>query len=403
MRVVLVTYGSRGDVEPMTALAQQLHALGAVVHVCAPPDFAELFGKVDVAFTPFGWPIRALATGAIANAPKSLPEIAAGLIPATYDAVAAAADGCDAVVATGSLPAVAAAQAAAEKRRIPYVFTSFSPSYLPTPYLRPRAWPGQVLPEGETDNRVLWDAVAAHLNTLFGEALNAHRAANGLPAVDNVREHVQTDHPFLAADPALGPWPPTADLDVAQTGAWFRTDERPLPARLEAFLDAGPPPVYVGFGSMPLHGTTETVARAGIDAARAHDRRMLIASGWAQLAPTDHRNDCLAIGEVNHQALFGRVAAVVHHGGAGTTVTAARAGAPQVLLPQVADQFYWASRVAALGIGTGHEGSVPTARSLSNALELALAPETATRAVVVAESIRTDGAQLAAKLLDTSG
>ncbi|MER7129298.1 nucleotide disphospho-sugar-binding domain-containing protein, partial [Streptosporangium saharense] len=92
-------------------------------------------------------------------------------------------------------------------------------------------------------------------------------------------------------------------------------------------------------------------------------------------------------------------AAVVHHGGAGTTTTAARAGAPQVIVPQVADQPYWAGRVTELGVGTEHDGPTPTAGSLSAALKIALAPETGARAAAVAGTVRTDGADRAAKLL----
>jgi len=93
------------------------------------------------------------------------------------------------------------------------------------------------------------------------------------------------------------------------------------------------------------------------------------------------------------------MAAVVHHGGAGTTTTAAIAGGPQVVVPQIADQPYWAGRVAELGIGAAHDGPTPTFESLSAALETALAPETRTRATTVAATIRTDGATVAAKLL----
>ena len=185
--------------------------------------------------------------------------------------------------------------------------------------------------------------------------------------MDNVRDHVFTDRPWLAADPILGPWPGSPDLDVVQTGAWILPDERPLPAELEAFLDAGTPPVYVGFGSMPC--APKDVARVAIEAIRAQGRRVLVSRGWADLALIDDRDDCFVVGEVNQQALFGRVAAVVHHGGAGTTTTAARAGAPQVVVPQMADQPYWAGRVADLGIGAAHDGPTPTTESLSAALE----------------------------------
>ncbi|MCO6004036.1 glycosyltransferase [Actinoallomurus purpureus] len=401
MRVVLVTYGSRGDVEPMTGLALQLKALGVEVRVCAPPDFAELLDSVDVPLTPVGWPIRALATGAVpGKAQARLSDIAAELTAMAYEAVAGVAEGCGAVVATGSFPAVAGARAAAEKLGVPYAFTSFSPCYLPSPHHPPRPWPGQVIPAEVTDNRGLWDLNAEHKNALFGDTINTHRTSIGLPPVDGIRDHVFTDHPFLAADPVLGPWQETPELDVAQTGAWIRLDERSLPADLEAFLATGAEPVYVGFGSMSMRGANaQDVSRAIIEAVRTQGRRVLLGSGWADLALIDDRDDCFVVGEVNQQALFRRVAAVVHHGGAGTTTTAARAGAPQVLVPQVADQPYWAGRVTELGIGTGHDGPTPTAESLSAALKIALAPETGARAAVVAETVRTDGAELAAKLL----
>jgi len=90
---------------------------------------------------------------------------------------------------------------------------------------------------------------------------------------------------------------------------------------------------------------------------------------------------------------------VVHHGGAGTTTTAARAGAPQVVIPQIVDQPYWAGRVADLGIGVAHDDPTPTVHSLTEALRLVLTPETRNRAIAVAGTIRTDGAATAARTL----
>jgi vancomycin aglycone glucosyltransferase len=143
----------------------------------------------------------------------------------------------------------------------------------------------------------------------------------------------------------------------------------------------------------------EDVARVAIEAVRAQGRRVVIGRGWADLALIDDADDCFVVGEVNHQALFGRMAVVVHHGGAGTTTTTALTGAPQVVVPQIADQPYWSERVADLGIGAAHNGSTPTVQSLSAALATALAPETRTRAKAVAGMIRTDGTTVAAKLL----
>ncbi|MBA2813519.1 glycosyltransferase family 1 protein [Streptomyces sp. KM273126] len=398
MRVVLSTYGSRGDVEPLAGLAERLRALGAEVRVCAPPDedFAQRLAGVGVPLVPVGPSARALTTAA--PPPSSLPERAAQLIAHQFDAVTAAAEGCDVLVATGVMPAAAGARSVAEKLGIPSVSVTFQQLTLPSPHHAPLAYPGRPFPPEVTDNRVLWDLDAQSINALFGEALNTNRAAHGLPPVDNVRDYVIGDRPWLATDPVLDPCQETPDFDVVQTGAWILPDLQPLPAELVAFLDAGTPPVYVGFGSMPMHTSTD-VARVAIEAVRAQGRRAVVARGWADLALIDDRDDCFVVGEVNQQALFSRVAAVVHHGGAGTTTTATRAGASQVVVPQGTDQPYWAGRVADLGIGAAHDGPTPTFESLSAALRTALTPESRARATAVAGMVRTDGATVAAQLL----
>jgi vancomycin aglycone glucosyltransferase len=284
----------------------------------------------------------------------------------------------------------------AELNGIPYACVAFMPGVLPSQHFSPLPRPGKPFPPGETDYRVLWAIDAERVQVLYGPPLNAHRAALGLRPVDNVRDHVHGDRPWLAADPTLAPWPGSPDFDVVQTGVWILPDGRPLPPDLLAFLDAGTPPVYVGFSSVRA---PDDAARTAIEAIRSHGRRAIVSRGWADLGLIDDRDDCFAIGEVNLQALFTRVAAVVHHGGAGTTTAAARAGAAQVVVPQIADQPYWAGRVADLGIGAAHQGSTPTVASLSAALAVALEPATRARATAVAGTIRTDGAAKAAELL----
>ncbi|MFB7462886.1 glycosyltransferase [Streptomyces sp. NPDC056224] len=400
MRVLLSAYDSRGGVEPLVGLAVRLRELGAEVRVCAPPDeeFAKRLAGVGVEMVPTGRSVRALVTGRTPPSPAGVPRRAAELAAAFYDNVTAAAEGCDVLVATGLVPAVAGVKAAAEKLGIRYVYASYQPVSLPSPHHPPMPRPGRPLPSDVTDNQVLWDRDAQDAQAVFGEAVNTHRASVGLPPVGNVRDHVFTDTPWLATDPVLAPWQRPADLDVVQTGAWVLPDGRPLPADLMAFLNAGTPPVYVGFGSIPMRDP-QGVAREVVEAIRAQGRRAVVSRGWADLDLIDDREDCFVVGEVNHQALFRRVAAVVHHGGAGTTTTATWAGAPQVVVPQGGDQPYFAGRVARLGIGAAHDGPTPTAGSLSAALRTALTPETRERAAAVAAEFRTDGAAVAAKLL----
>ena len=141
----------------------------------------------------------------------------------------------------------------------------------------------------------------------------------------------------------------------------------------------------------------QDVSQAMIRAARAVGLRTIVSRGWAGITLPDNERDCLSIGEVNLQALFRRVAAVVHHGGAGTTTAAAQAGAPQVVVPQMYDQHYWAKRVHHFGIGTAHAPGAPTADSLTEALSHTNKPDVVARARAVVTLVRTDGAETAAR------
>ncbi|MEU5159487.1 glycosyltransferase [Streptomyces sp. NPDC020875] len=406
--MLLSTYGSRGDVEPLAGLAAELRRLGAEVRVCAPPDgdFERRLADVGVALVPVGVPARVLTRSA--PPPSALPERAAEVIADQFETVAAAAEGCDVLVATGMMPAAAGALSVAELLGIRSVSVTFQQLTLPSPDRAPLAYPGHPFPPGATDNGALWRLDAGINNELFAAALGTSRTAAGLPPVDDVRGYVTGRRPWLATDPVLDPWRRAPgftdpDFDVVQTGAWFVPGIRRLPSELLAFLAAGPPPVYVGFGSMPVFAAAD-VTRAALAAVRAHGRRVVMARGWADLEALDDRDDCFVVGEVDQGALFPLTAAVVHHGGAGTTAAATRSGVPQVVLPQAADQPYWAGRVAELGIGVDHGGPVPTADSLSAALATALDPVTRALAEAVAAEIRTDGAAVAARLLlDTSG
>ncbi|MFJ5829368.1 glycosyltransferase [Streptomyces sp. NPDC093089] len=398
MRVVLSTYGSRGSVEPIAALAARLRELGAEARVCAPPDpeFAERLAELAVPMVPTGRPVRPLVTTVRPGSAAGLAERAAELMGAQFDTVAAAAEGCDVLVATGPLPVVTGARSVAEKLGIRYVHAGHQPVSLPSPHRRPPGRRGRPLSEDENDNEALWAEDARIADAMFGDMLASRRAAFGLPPVENVRDYAFTDHPWLATDPVLSPWQPTG-LGVVQTGAWHVTDERPLPADLVDFLDAGPRPLYVGFGSMP-GGAVADVARLAVEAVRGKGHRVVVSRGWADLAPAGG-GDCLVVGEVNQQALFRRCAAVVHHGSAATTTTAAQAGVPQLIVPRGADQPYWAGRVTDLGVGTSCADPAPTVESLAAALRRALDPALRTRAAAVAGTLRTDGTTVAAGLL----
>ncbi|MCR6488039.1 glycosyltransferase [Amycolatopsis sp. OK19-0408] len=395
MRVLLSTIGSRGEVQPVVALASELRALGQDVRLCVPPDFREWLEDLGFAVVPIGPELRGTATAhRVPPTADRIRKAAEDTVTTQFETVSVAAEGCDVLVAAGALQF--ATRSIAERIGAAYVYASFCPITLPSDLHAPPPMPWRS--PGKAENRALWDEDARRWNTFFGGRVNEFRAAAGQPPVEDLPTHVFSGQPWLAADAALAPWPEPGAPRVVQTGAWTWPDERPLAPELRAFLDAGEPPVYFGFGSMRAPAE---VAEAALEAARAHGRRAIITRGWAELAAAD-APDCLGIGESNQQALFRRVAAVVHHGGAGTTTTAARAGAAQVVVPQMYDQHYFAGRVASLGLGAATEPGVPSAAALTTALDTALRPEVALQARQFAAAVRSDGASTAARRLLTT-
>jgi vancomycin aglycone glucosyltransferase len=183
----------------------------------------------------------------------------------------------------------------------------------------------------------------------MGKPVNRERAALGLAPTRDIYSLLLGKDPLLAAEERIAPIPPDAQ-SVRCIGCLHPFDETPLPEKLEVFLDAGPPPVYIGFGSMtdpdPQRSTAlllDAIERAGV--------RAIVSEGWAGLGRVSLPSDVEVVGAVDHSTLFRRVAVVVHHGGAGTTTTAARSGVPQILVPHVLDQFHWAARIQRLGVG----------------------------------------------------
>ncbi|WP_406404939.1 glycosyltransferase [Streptomyces sp. NBC_00879] len=398
MRVLLSTIGSRGEAQPVIALAVRLRESGQEAVVCAPPDFQEWAESLGITYVPVGPELHATAKrpmGAVPT-PEQRRQMIEGTVADQFAAVGSAAEGCDVIVGGGAL--AIAAHSVAEQRGIGYVYAAFAPITLPSPYHAPPVFGllGQKPADGTVGNQTLWTQDARRWNVLWSAALDAQREAVGLAPVSDVSRHIFTDTPWLAADPTLAPWPEPSELNVFQTGAWTLTDRRPLSPELEQFLDAGEPPIYFGFGSVRA---PEGIARTMIATARALGRRAILARGWAELSLDEAAPDCLAIGDVNQQALFQRVAAAVHHGGAGTTTTAAAAGAPQVIVPQMFDQFYFARRVDQLGIGSAHPVGDPTTDSLTAALRRAVGPHVVKTAHALASRVRTDGALTTARRL----
>jgi len=285
---------------------------------------------------------------------------------------------------------------------IPYVFAAYCPAVLPSPHHAPPplSMRGNTPAPTTADYRELWTKDARRWNDTWGTALDAHRASAGLPPVEDVRSHVLTGRPWLAADPTLAPGPTPRTRPCSRSAPGSCPMIVPSPPSSRCFSK---PETHPSTSASAACARRRTLAQVMTQAARALGRRAIVSRGWANLSPMSDDPDCLAIDDVNQQALFPSVAAVVHHGGAGTTTAAALAGAPQVVVPQIYDQHYWAQRIGRLGIGTAHPPGAPTTDSLLGALEDTLRPGVAERARAVAAEVRSDGARNAAERLEPRG
>jgi vancomycin aglycone glucosyltransferase len=372
MRIVLAAEGTRGDVHPFLALAELLAARGADVLVCAPPDFEAEARERGLPYRNVGPPVRAFLEQQAAAVHGTTSEVLrvgrdfiAANLPLQMAAMVDAVRGAELVLAASTQ---AAAVTAAELHGARHRFVAYAPGIIPSPDVAPimMPWPRlRGLPA-----RAAWWVTQRLANALLRGPIDRERAKLGLPPVRDVMEHMIGAEPLLAADEELAPAPRGARVRVESIGCLHPFDaDAPLPEKLEAFLAAGEPPVYVGFGSMtdPAPSATtrlvlDAVARAGV--------RAILSRGWAGLGDGPLPGDVIEIGPVSHAALFRRVAAVVHHGGAGTTTMAARAGTPQVVVPHLLDQHYWGARVVDLGLGPP---PLPRRRLSADALAGALA------------------------------
>jgi vancomycin aglycone glucosyltransferase len=297
MRVLLSTIGSRGDVQPVIALALRLREIGHDARLAAPPDFREWIEGLGIDFVPLGPEVRPgtkpdSEVSRLAATPEGRQKLMDGTVATQFETLLPAAEGCD--VALGWSALQIAAPSIAEKLGIRHVYATFSPNQLPSGQLAPARLPGQEHSAG-ADNRALWALESRRWNEQWLPAVNSQRESIGLSPVEDVLSYMNSPRPWLAADPVIGPWPEPDDPDVVQTGAWLMRDTRPLPDDLARFLDSGEPPVFFGFGS--TGDTPVEVTQTMLESARTLGRRAVISRGWADLSLTAGADDVIVIDE----------------------------------------------------------------------------------------------------------
>lgn len=347
MRVLLAPHGTRGDIQPMLALAVALRARGHAAAFSAPSNFLDWIRSCG---------FEAMSNGVDIAAEMQSPEARLDSVSWMFGCltdqtarmfapVAQASEGADVIVGAG---AQLASDSVADWRDVPHALLAFCPCAVPSSATAPPMIRAQTLPAWL--NRLLWQAGAAGADVGLRGVINRGRAALGLRSIARPLTQIFRHRVIVSADRDLAPLGDIGDSVSGVDAMIFVEAHEPDP-RVEAFLSLEPAPIYIGFGSMVAERVPELAGHA-VAATRALGRRAIIAGGWAGLdRHVMSGDDLLTIGAMPHRALFPRVAAIVHHGGAGTTTAAASAGVPQVILPHLLDQFYWAHRIEQLGLG----------------------------------------------------
>ncbi|MEU3611905.1 glycosyltransferase [Streptomyces sp. NPDC006872] len=372
-----MTAGSRGDVAPFTGLGHALVRAGHEVTLVTHERFAPLVAGSGVGFHPLpvdpraeleseqGRGLHRSSTG-----PGKLLRVARmarTLVGRMTDDLMIAARAADALLLAASVAPLG--HTIAEGLSLPSLDLALQP-VAPTrefapPLLGGGSW-------GAAANRLAGHGVELAVEQIFAPVLPTVRARLGLPAVRRpiagLRARGRRGRPVLHGfSPLVVPRPPDWRAELGVTGYWWPYDrESRLPPALREFLDAGPPPVFVGLGS----ATVPDPRRLSVEVVRALRRaglRGVIQRGWAGLAADG--DDMLTVDDVPHSLLFPETAAVVHHCGAGTTAAGVRAGVPAVPVPIQFDEAFWADRLVALGVAPA---PVPLRRLTADTLADAL-------------------------------
>lgn len=369
MKFVAVTYGTEGDTRPLAELCRALMDAGHEARLLADISTLEFAHALRVPAAALSGDIRqALRPGealsfavrkraGVTGTASALARIANANTAAWMREVAAASEGCDAIIVSGLAAFVGFS--VAEHRGVKAIGTGLIPitptAEFPSPFLRPGALPGWL-------NRTSHRLVNGLLWRAFRKATNAARASVcGLAP----RKAVWDSHPMLyGVSRVLLPrpmdWPDNAHV----CGQWTLPPPNWSPPQdLTDFLSAGEPPLYVGFGSMAGFDGGELLSEI---VAAVAGRRALFYSGWSGMDGSGLPANFFPVGETPHGWLFPKISLAIHHGGAGTSHSAVRAGIPSVVIPFAGDQFFWADRLRRAGVA-----AVPARRRHLRASEVA--------------------------------
>jgi UDP:flavonoid glycosyltransferase YjiC (YdhE family) len=371
MKVTILALGSRGDIVPLVVLGGALLRAGHGVRLAT---FENFEGMVRAAGLDY-WPVRGDSQSMLnAGAGLALSESghnvvrmwvsvmrSFGVMARSFaqDFVALAKEKTDLII--NQLPIGLYGIDLAQKLDVPMITAAVIPM-TPT-----RAFPMLAFPtrfgRSARYNLLTYRVAQQSVWQWYRPAINQmRRSVLGLPkwpVGGYFGQMEQAGTPVINGfSSQVVPRPADWGDHVHISGYWFGEEEtwRPsedawrLPGELVRFLETGPPPIFIGFGSMPIRdpaGTTGVI----LEALRQSGRRGVVQAGWAGIAGRELPDHVLKIDYAPYEWLFPRMAAVVHHGGSGTTAHGLRAGVPSIIVPFLFDQFFWGRRVHELGVG----------------------------------------------------
>jgi sterol 3beta-glucosyltransferase len=414
MNIVILTIGTRGDIQPFVALGKGLKAAGHEVTLCTAQTFESLVSEYGLRYAYMNDGIIRLMDTAEGKAAIESSGKGFGLVKTVkpilrqmLDECWEAAQGAEVIVYH---PKTLAGYHIAEKLNIQVFMSLPLPAYTPT---REFANPifGQNIRLGGWFNRLSHTMISRLVSAPYIGVINDWRQSVGLPARGRFASEIILPNgqpmPTLYSYsshvvPTPADWPTTTVV----TGYWFldlQANWQP-PAELVNFLEAGEPPVYVGFGSI-AGSDPEGKTRLVLAALEQSGQRGIVASGWGGLKAETLPEHVLMIEQAPHDWLFPRVQAVVHHGGAGTTAAGLRAGKPTIICPFFGDQPFWGQRIYELGAGPK---PIPqkklTTQALADAIQIAVSnPDMQRLAATLGDKISAeDGVRQAVEVIEAT-